>query len=261
MRRVLLASALASLVAVSSVQAQEVLPDDNGLWTYHQAPRWRESEAHPLRIAAYIVHPIGWVLREGVFRPISYFAGSTRFTRSFFGFREPYDFRQPLCFTGSDEIPDCHSLPPFASSAAEEEEQAAVDEVPAVEQRVVFPEIAFEFDKHTLNALGKARVRQTAQMLASMPTVSVVVEGHTDIVGSDDYNTKLGTRRAEAVIAELGELGIDKGRMSAVSFGEGRPLFTEDTDWARAANRRVQFSVQGATPVAPAAAEIPAAAS
>ena len=230
--------------------AQDLLPDDNGLVTYHKQPRWRESEAHPLRVAAYVVHPVGWLLREGIFRPFSYMMGSTRFTRSFFGFREPFDYRQPLCFSGADSIPDCHTLPPYATSTPAEPEKVE----PVVEQKVVFPSVAFEFDKSNLNALGKARVRQVAQLLASMPTVKVVVEGHTDIVGTDEYNQKLGMRRAQTVIKELTDLGIDGSRMSPVSYGESRPVFTEDTDWARAANRRVEFTVQGASPSEPAVA-------
>jgi outer membrane protein OmpA-like peptidoglycan-associated protein len=252
----------ATLNSAAVVQAQDLLPDDNGIFTYHQAPRWRESESHPLRVGAYILHPIGWVFREAIFRPLSYFAGSTRFTRSFFGFREPYDYRNPMCFTGSDQFPDCHTIAPYAF---DQEEAAVEDEEPAVaEEKVVFPHVAFEFDKSSLNALGKARVRQVSQMLSSMPQVKVVVEGHADMMGTDDYNIKLGTRRAETVVKELTELGIDGSRMSPISYGESRPIFTENTDWARAANRRVQFTVQGQQPEtvaeSQAQAEIPPAA-
>ncbi|RIL09834.1 MAG: hypothetical protein DCC75_05665, partial [Proteobacteria bacterium] len=83
--------ALAGLLPVvfSTAEAQEYLPDDNGLATYHTAPRYRESESHPLRVAAYILHPIGWVAREVLFRPLSYFASSTETTRSVMGYREP----------------------------------------------------------------------------------------------------------------------------------------------------------------------------
>src|SRR5437773_922107 len=72
-----------------TVLAQDQLPTDNGLATYHAAPRYRESESHPLRVLAYVVHPIGWVLREVIFRPLSYFASSTEVTRSVMGYREP----------------------------------------------------------------------------------------------------------------------------------------------------------------------------
>ena len=253
-RSTLIAALFAGIVSFNcAASAQDLLPQDNGLWDYHASPRWRESEEHPLRIAAYIVHPVGWVLREAIFRPISYFTGSTKFTRSFFGYREPFDYKEPLCFSGSDNIPDCKTMAPFMTQAAEDVEDDGADDATVEEQKVVFPDVNFDFNKSALNELGKARVRQVSQMLGAMPTVSVVVEGHADIKGTDDYNMKLGMRRAETVMKELTELGIDKGRMSPVSYGESRPLYTEDTDWARAANRRVQFSVQGAAPVEPVA--------
>jgi outer membrane protein OmpA-like peptidoglycan-associated protein len=243
--------------STNSASAQDLLPRDNGIFTYHTSPRWRESEDHPLRTVAYILHPVGWILREGIYRPFSAFAGSTRFTKSFFGFREPFDFREPLCFFDTDKVPDCHSLPPYNAigvdhpkSTEPEDETASLN----TERQVYFPDIAFDFNKSSLNDLGKARVRQVAQLLASVPSLKVVVEGHTDYIGTDEYNMKLGQRRADTVVKELSELGVDTQRMTPVSFGEGKPLFTEEEDWARAANRRVQFSVQGEGQPAPAAA-------
>ena len=61
---------VAQFIVTDFVSAQDQLPYDNGLATYHTAPRYRESESHPLRIVAYALHPIGWALREGVFRPL-----------------------------------------------------------------------------------------------------------------------------------------------------------------------------------------------
>ena len=246
----------------SNASAQDVLIRDNGIFDYHKAPRWRETESHPLRVLAYVIHPIGWTLREGIFRPFSYFAGSTEFTRSFFGFREPYDYRETECFSSSDAIPDCQQLPPFANIGGRKPADAASEEasLAAGERQVFFPDVNFDFDKDSLNELGKGRVRQIAQLLGSVPSLKIVVEGHTDFMGSDDYNQKLGERRAQAVIKELNELGIDSARLSPLSYGESKPIFTEETDWARAVNRRVQFSVQGqgaqtaqATEAAPAA--------
>lgn len=239
--------------ADTTVKAQDLLPEDNGLYHYHQPPRWRETEDHPLRIGAYILHPIGWILREGIFRPLDYAIGSTEFSRSFFGFREPFDFRNPLCF--NSDVPDCHSVAPYNSlvKLGGTPGEEGVDTEVSSEEKVIFPDIAFDFDKSTLNPLGKARVRQVASLLSSMPTVNVVVEGHADYMGSDEYNMKLGARRADAVIKELADLGVDRARMSPVSYGESRPLYTEQTDWARAANRRVQFSVKGTEPTTTAA--------
>jgi outer membrane protein OmpA-like peptidoglycan-associated protein len=238
------------LGVVPLASAQDLLPSDNGIYKYHRAPRYRESESHPLRVAAYVVHPIGWVLREGIFRPLSYAMGSTEFTRSFFGFREPFDYREPICYDDPGAVPDCRNIAPYSQIGGRQD----VEDIEAApERQVYFPDVNFEFDKSTLTPLGKGRVRQVAQLLASVPSLKVVVEGHTDSVGTDQYNQALGSRRASAVIKELTELSIDPARISPISYGESRPVFTEDEDWARAVNRRVQFTVEGSTPIEPAA--------
>lgn len=239
--------------------AQDLLPRDNGIFTYHKPPRWRESESHPLRVAAYIFHPVGWVFREGIFRPFSAFAGSTPFTKSFFGFREPFDYREPVCFMNAEEIPDCHSIAPYANIGRTPESDAGdASALVSSERQVYFPDVNFDFDKSSLNDLGKGRVRQVAQLLASVPSLKVVVEGHADYIGTDEYNVALGQRRAESVMKELTDLGIDAARMSPISYGEGKPIFTEEEDWARAVNRRVQFSVAGENNPATASNTAPA---
>lgn len=241
------------ILPISSVNAQDLLPRDNGIFSYHEAPRWRESESHPLRLTAYVLHPVGWLMREAVFRPWSAFAGSTQFTRSFFGFREPFDYREPVCFDAQGAIPDCRALPPMSTLAtgpsnsglggASDSSDAGAGAQAMSERQVFFPDVAFEFDKSKLNALGQGRVRQIAQLLASVPSLTVVVEGHADPRGTEKYNEKLGMARARTVVSELAELGIDPARLSAVTFGETRPIFSENTEWAYAVNRRVQFTV------------------
>ena len=125
------------------------------------------------------------------------------------------------------------------------------------ERQVFFPSVNFDFNKSSLNDLGKGKVRQIAQLLASVPNLQVVVEGHTDFKGTDEYNQNLGQQRAQAVLDELSQLGVDPARLSPLSLGESKPIFTEEEDWARAVNRRVQFSVKGEAEAAamPKAAE------
>ncbi len=256
----LLALCVTAFGMSSAAVAQDLLPRDNGIYNYHRAPRYRPSESHPLRIFAYLVHPIGWIAREGIFRPISAFTSSTTFTRSFFGYREPFDYREAECFSSSDAIPDCRQVPPYTNiggvaGSLVSGGPAEEDMADSGERQVFFPDVNFEFDKAQLNDLGRGRVRQIAQLLASVPSLSVVIEGHTDFVGSDEYNQSLGERRAQAVISELVELGIDPNRLSPISYGEGKPVFTEEEDWARAVNRRVQFSVGAAEEPMEASAE------
>lgn len=233
----------------SVASAQEMIPADNGMATYHTAPRYRESESHPLRIVSYIVHPVGWLAREIIFRPLSYFASSTETTRSVMGYREPFDYRQPECFSADDSTPDCRSLSPFNYDAA----PAVPVEAPVVaavqaEPRVYFPNVGFDFDNRALNDLGKGRVREIARTLQNSGGVKVVLQGHTDYMGTDAYNEKLGLDRAEAVRSELVTLGISAERLSTVTFGESQPVFSEQEDWARAVNRRVEVQVGDAAP-------------
>jgi outer membrane protein OmpA-like peptidoglycan-associated protein len=224
--------------------AQDVLPYDNGIDDYHTSPRYRESESHPLRVIAYALHPIGWVARELIFRPLSYFASSTETTRSVMGYREPYDFRKPSCFSARDVTPDCRQVVPFNYDM---KEAGALVEAPAPElgQAIYFPDTNFDFNKRTLNNLGIAKVKTAAEILNREGGVKVVLEGHTDARGNDKYNEKLGLDRAEAVKVELEKLGIPSERLSTVSFGETKPLFSEEAEWAYAANRRVEVHVAG----------------
>lgn len=240
--------------------AQDLLPRDNGVNVAHKSPRWRESEEHPLRIAAYVLHPIGWLAREVVFRPFSAFAASTETTRSVLGFREPFDYRESSCISTSDESPDCSTILPYIGFVdADPSSEDGSDSFAS--KQVYFPDVNFDFNKSNLNNLGKARVKQMAALLESTPAMNVVVEGHTDYKGSDDYNMKLGEKRAASVIKELAGLGISEDRLSPISYGESKPIYTEETDWARAANRRVQFSVKGKGEVsAETQTELPAAA-
>lgn len=223
-----------------NAMAQDYIPADNGLATYHTEPRYRQSESHPLRVISYIFHPVGWVLREAIFRPLSYFASSTETTRSVMGFREPFDYRQPECFSSDDSAPDCRSLRPYnydAEAQAEEDQPEAAAVI--AKSEMLFPDINFDFDKRKLSDLGKGRVRQLADLLSQHAGVKVVLEGNADYVGNDKYNEKLGMDRTDAVRNELLALGVSADRLSSVTFGEGNPLYADQEPWARAVNRRV----------------------
>ncbi|MFO0416330.1 MAG: OmpA family protein [Pseudomonadota bacterium] len=239
------------LSALPSSQAQERLPEDNTdeyMGEYHPAPAYRESESHPLRILAYIVHPIGWLAREVIFRPLSFFASSTPETRAVMGYREPYDYRKPSCFSKSDAIPDCRQVAPFNYDRNGEEAEVVGEGVerseralPLDKKNVVYlPDVNFDFNKRTLSKDGKRKAETIAKMLIDGEPVNIELQGNTDKRGSSKYNAKLGMDRARAVRAELVSMGVPAERLSTVSFGERNPLFTEDQEWAHAANRRVE---------------------
>jgi OOP family OmpA-OmpF porin len=124
-------------------------------------------------------------------------------------------------------------------------EKVVTQEVPKIVEveRVVFPGVAFRFDSAELTELGKGQVYLAAQKYKDKNDVTIVVEGHTDSIGTDEYNQKLGMRRADAIMKELARLGVDTTKMSTVSLGESKPLVSEEAPWARAVNRRVEFQV------------------
>jgi OOP family OmpA-OmpF porin len=119
-----------------------------------------------------------------------------------------------------------------------------VEEEPV--RQVYFPNVNFDFDKSELTSLGKGRAQQIANLLQTESDVHVVLEGHTDFIGTEEYNEKLGSRRAEAVRDELIALGVSAERVSTVTFGKSQPLVAGESDWARAVNRRVEVHVDDA---------------
>ena len=74
--------------------------------------------------------------------------------------------------------------------------------------------------------------------MSTHPLIFVTIEGHCDDIGTKEYNLALGLRRAKAVGKFLMEQGIDKTRLTMVSFGKERPEFLEHTKKARQLNRR-----------------------
>jgi OOP family OmpA-OmpF porin len=70
------------------------------------------------------------------------------------------------------------------------------------------------------------------------------VGGHTDAQGDDTKNLKLSLGRAEAIVGYLVGRGVDKGRLTAVGYGEGKPIDTNQTDAGRARNRRVELVIK-----------------
>ena len=106
-------------------------------------------------------------------------------------------------------------------------------------------ETLFDFDKSAVKPAGKAALDDLLRKLKGMNTEVVVTVGHTDSVGSNDYNDKLSLRRAEAVKAYLAGAGIEATRVYTEGKGETQPLADNATAEGRAKNRRVTVEVVG----------------
>ena len=112
-----------------------------------------------------------------------------------------------------------------------------------VEAVISLEGVHFEFDQATLTPEAMAILDKAASLLATQEKVVVEVAGHTDSVGSEEYNQKLSERRAIAVKDYLESKGIKATRMTAMGYGEAQPVASNDTDAGRAQNRRVELIV------------------
>lgn len=96
--------------------------------------------------------------------------------------------------------------------------------------------VYFEFDSSTLDEAAKAKLEENADWLKKDAARTVTIEGHTDEVGTPEYNLGLGERRAQASRDYLIHLGIEPKRVSIITYGEEKPAGTEDSK-----NRRSVF--------------------
>jgi OOP family OmpA-OmpF porin len=88
-------------------------------------------------------------------------------------------------------------------------------------------------------------IEKVGNFLTKYSKVNTVIEGHTDDIGPDDYNTNLSMQRAESVMTVLTErFGVAADRMSVLGYGEARPIESNDTEAGRLANRRVVAVMQ-----------------
>lgn len=104
--------------------------------------------------------------------------------------------------------------------------------------------IHFDFDQYVLTDAAKATLVNNAGLLRAAPAIKVLIEGHCDERGSDEYNLALGEKRALATKNFLVSLGVAAERMSIISYGEEMPLDPAHTKEAWAQNRRSDFKVK-----------------
>lgn len=104
-------------------------------------------------------------------------------------------------------------------------------------------DILFDVNKADLKEATKRQLAEFAQTLDKYPDTDLVIEGHADSSGPDDYNLKLSKQRAEAVADYLKSLGVKGARMDEKGYGEAQPVADNSTEAGRAKNRRVDIAV------------------
>lgn len=103
--------------------------------------------------------------------------------------------------------------------------------------------LLFGFDQSTLNSSSKSNLDNLASTLKKYEDTEILIEGHTDSVGEDDYNMTLSRNRSAAVKNYLVDLGVANSRMSSIGFGESSPIASNDSESGRAQNRRVEVAI------------------
>lgn len=103
--------------------------------------------------------------------------------------------------------------------------------------------VLFEFGSSQLSPAAEDYLRQVADLAQNRTTETLSLEGHTDNVGSEAFNQALSLKRADAVAAALGRLGVPASRIKTAGFGLSAPLAPNDTEVGRRLNRRVEIVV------------------
>jgi outer membrane protein OmpA-like peptidoglycan-associated protein len=106
-------------------------------------------------------------------------------------------------------------------------------------------DVLFDTAKYTLKPEARERLARVSGIVLAHPSLKLEVEGHTDSVGSDEYNQTLSDNRANAVRSYLMTQGLKSEQISAVGFGESRPVASNDNAKGRQQNRRVEIVVSG----------------
>ena len=106
-------------------------------------------------------------------------------------------------------------------------------------------DVLFDTGSATLKPGAREKLARVAGILASHPDLHIEIEGHTDSVGTDEYNQGLSERRAESVRTYLMQQRIPAAAVDSEGFGESRPVATNDTAAGRQQNRRVELVVTG----------------
>lgn len=161
-------------------------------------------------------------------------------------------------WTPADAIPGCDAplVPPtppappappapVVAPAPAPAPAPVVAPVPTSEKVTYAADAFFDFDKAILKPEAKTKLDDLVSKLKAINLEVIISVGHTDSVGSDEYNQKLSVRRAEAVKAYLVSKGVEAGRAYTEGKGEKQPVADNKTAEGRAKNRRVEIEVVG----------------
>jgi len=106
-------------------------------------------------------------------------------------------------------------------------------------------DVLFAVDSAVLNSSSRSSLEQAAGVFMEYPKTAILAQGHTDSTGSEQHNQDLSERRAQAVSNFLVGRGVDGTRITALGYGEGNPVASNETASGRQQNRRVDLLLKG----------------
>jgi outer membrane protein OmpA-like peptidoglycan-associated protein len=106
-------------------------------------------------------------------------------------------------------------------------------------------DVLFAVDSAVLNPASRASLDQAAEVFVQYPKTAILAQGHTDATGGEQHNQDLSERRAKAVSNYLVGRGVDPERITALGYGEGNPVASNETAAGRQQNRRVDLLLKG----------------
>jgi outer membrane protein OmpA-like peptidoglycan-associated protein len=110
---------------------------------------------------------------------------------------------------------------------------------------VSMPDVLFGFNQYTLKPEARERLAKISGIVLAYPDLKLEIEGHTDGIGTDEYNQVLSEKRADAVRGYLVSSGVTPDHVSAVGLGKANPVADNSTAQGRQLNRRVEMIVSG----------------
>ena len=103
--------------------------------------------------------------------------------------------------------------------------------------------ILFDYDQYAIRADARTTLEGNAAWMKKFGSAKVLIEGHCDERGTEEYNLALGEKRAKSTYEQLVSLGVSPDRMKVISYGKSQPLDTGHNEGAWQKNRRAQFLI------------------
>ena len=116
-----------------------------------------------------------------------------------------------------------------------------------MQRRGFSPNVYFDYDSSALSDAVKGQLQRNADLLKANAQFQIIIEGHCDERGTNEYNLALGQRRATAVSQYLISLGVAASRLKTISYGEERPVCTVSAESCWSQNRRGHMVITGRT--------------